>query len=177
MTLTKSNDILVAEKRYQNLLDFIDQRGVRFRCLEHPPCRSSEESAAARAAAGVPDSVGAKALIVRAAAPPSFIMAVLPGTHRLQSDKLRAIIGRFRFAQPYEIAEVTGGLEPGMIPPFAAPIFPALAQLVVEESIFGLPTIGFNAAHFQRSVVMAGEHYARLVPDATVAQISKEKFS
>ncbi len=167
------NEALAAEQRYRALLLHIEGAGVAFRCLAHPPCRSSVESAAARASAGAPGSIGAKALILRGAAPIRFVMTVLPGMHKLRIDRVRAVIGKFRFAQTDEILEVTAGLEPGMIPPFAAPVFPAIGGLIVDELMFSFPLIGFNAAHAQRSVVMSGTEYAKLVPHATVTGISE----
>jgi prolyl-tRNA editing enzyme YbaK/EbsC (Cys-tRNA(Pro) deacylase) len=168
------NEVLAAERRSRALIDHIESSGVAFRCIEHPPCRTSVESAAARASAGAPGSIGAKALMLRAAAPICFVMAVVPGTHKLRNDAVRAVIGKFRFASTVEIAEVTGGLEPGMIPPFAAPVFPSISRLIVDERILGFPLIGFNAAHGQRSVVLAGAEYAKLVPEATVTDISEQ---
>jgi len=167
------NEVLAAEQRSRGLLRYIEDARVIFRRLEHPPCHTSIESAAARAAAGAPGSIGAKALILRASAPICFVMAVVPGTHRLMNESMRAQIGKFRFALVDEIAEVTGGLAPGMIPPFAAPVFPAISRLIVDRRIFDFPLIGFNAAHAQNSVVLAGAEYAKLVPHAMVADISE----
>src|SRR6516225_6695570 len=101
---------------YHQLVEFICTSNVPFRLLGHPPCRTSQESAAARAAAGVPGSAGAKALIIKSAEPTGFMMAVLPGTARLCNDRVRELVGKFHFANPLEIAEVAGGLSPGMIP-------------------------------------------------------------
>ncbi len=167
------NEILADEKRHQELVEYIRMSGVSFRCLSHPPCRSSTESAAARATAGAPGSIGAKALLVRATAPISFVMAVIPGNHRLRNDQLRALIGKFRFASIDEIVEVTDGLDPGRIPPFGDPVFPAVSRLVVDEVIFGLDLIGFNASHHERSIVMSGKDYGRLVPSSMMSIISE----
>jgi Ala-tRNA(Pro) deacylase len=167
------NAVNAAEQRSRALLNYIEGAGVAFRALEHPPCRTSIESAAARAAAGAPGSIGAKALILRAGAPVCFVMAVVPGTHRLRNDNVRAVIGKFRFALADEIAEATSGLEPGMIPPFGPPVFPAISRLIVDARIFDFAVIGFNAAHGGRSVVMAGAEYAKLVQHATVTDISE----
>ena len=53
--------------------------------LNHEPSRTSAESASARASAGAPDAVGAKALIVTAK--DGFVMFVLPGMRRLDSRR------------------------------------------------------------------------------------------
>jgi prolyl-tRNA editing enzyme YbaK/EbsC (Cys-tRNA(Pro) deacylase) len=169
--LTHPNDILASNQRHRSLIAFLEGGGVPIRCLSHPPCRSSAESAAARAAAGAPGSMGAKALIVRTSTPVRFVMLVLPGEYRLCNEKVRRLLGKFRFATAEEILEVTDGLEPGMIPPFAHPVFPALGALVVDETIPSQPLIGFNAAHLERSVVMAGKDYIAIAGNPILASI------
>lgn len=104
-----------------------------------------------------------------------FVLTVLPGTARLDNDGVRALVGKFRFASSDEISEVTGGLEPGMIPPFVTPAYPGLGHLLVDQKVFDIPLIGFNAAHHERSVVMSGSDYAKLVPHAVVARISRPR--
>ena len=151
------------------VIDFIAASGLPHRQLAHPACRTSAESAAARAGAGAPGSVGAKALVVKTGA--GFAMLVLPGDARLASDVVRGIIGKFRFARPEEVETVTDGLRPGMIPPFAAPVFEAIPTLIVDERIGREPLIGFNSAHLERSVVMTGANYMQLVQPFAVAAI------
>jgi prolyl-tRNA editing enzyme YbaK/EbsC (Cys-tRNA(Pro) deacylase) len=170
--LNDEPNIKKRETSYERLVDFIKASGEPFRLLEHPPCRTSIESSAARALAGAPGSIGAKALILRTSSPTSFAMAVLPGNHRLSNERLRVLIGRFRFALQDEIEAVTSGLQPGMIPPFARPVFPRLSRLMVHVAVSKIGLIGFNAAHFQRSIVMSGASYMRLVPDAEVMDIT-----
>jgi Ala-tRNA(Pro) deacylase len=157
---------------HQRLLEFISESKVPYRLLQHPPCRTSQESAAARAAAGAPGSVGAKALIIKAAEPVDFFMVVLPGSARLANERVRALIGKFRFATSEEIAEVAGGLSPGMIPPFARPLFPRLHMLLVDMQIGAEPLIGFNAAHLERSIVLSGADYLRLAEPSAVTQVA-----
>lgn len=166
------SDVAAADRRHREFMRFIEDAKEPFRLLSHPPCRTSAESAAARADAGAPGSVGAKALIVRTSEPVGFTMAVIPGDRRLCNERLRALIGRFRFATRAEIDEVTAGLEPGMIPPFGRPVCPGVLQLLVDASLPALALLGFNAAHLERSVVMGAESYMRLVPAARVADIS-----
>jgi Ala-tRNA(Pro) deacylase len=160
---------------YHQLVEFICTSNVPFRLLGHPPCRTSQESAAARAAAGVPGSAGAKALIIKSAEPTGFMMAVLPGTARLCNDRVRELVGKFHFANPLEIAEVAGGLSPGMIPPFTRPLFPGLQVLLVDERIGREPLIGFNAAHLERSIVLSGSDYMSLADPTVVTRLTGDE--
>jgi Ala-tRNA(Pro) deacylase len=156
---------------HQRLVRFLEQSGIPFGLLEHPPCRTSAESAAARAMAGAPGSVGAKALIVKATRPAGFVMLVLPGDERVSNENARRIVGKFRFATPDEIAGLTDGLAPGMIPPFTDPIFPKLQALIVDERVGSEPRIGFNAAELERSIVMRGSDYFGIANPTTIATI------
>ena len=153
------------------VIDFIAASGLPYSQLAHPACRTSTESAAARAGAGAPGSVGAKALIVKTSS--GFAMLVLPGDARLAGGVVRGMIGKFRFARAEEIAVVADGLSPGMIPPFAAPVFEAIPMLIVDERIGREAQIGFNSAHLERSVVMAGSDYMQLIQPFAVGAISE----
>ncbi len=157
---------------HDRLVQFIEASGVPYRLLRHPPCRTSAESAAARAAAGAPNSIGAKALIIKAAERGDFLMAVLPGDARLTNDSVRRLVGKFRFADPEEIALVAAGLSPGMILPFIGPVLPELDALLLDERISREPLIGFNAAHLERSIVMSGADYLTLVNPMVMMSLS-----
>ena len=100
-------------------------------------------------------------------------MAVIPGFNRLTNSAVRAELGKFRFATPDEVAVVTNGLEPGMIPPFGPPVFPMIKALIVDDKLGHEPLIGFNAAVFEKSVVMNGSAYLSLVPNAVLLRISE----
>lgn len=151
-------------------------RGVgRIVDLTHAPCRTSAESAAARGAAGMPDAVGAKALVTIGGT--GFSMLVIPGPRRLDNARVRALIGKFRFARPEEVAEATDGLEIGTIPPFGRPVFPKVDRLIVDEAIGVAPLIGFNAARLDRSVVMPGCDYLTIALPDVVALISAASAS
>ncbi|MFT3811857.1 MAG: YbaK/EbsC family protein [Acidovorax sp.] len=141
---------------------FLRETGAAHQVIEHPPCRSSAESLAARSQAGYPEAVGAKALIVVPRKTPSFVLLVLPGMHRLDSNAVRRELGAFRFASAQEVHEASDGLEAGAIPPFAAPVMPGVATLLVDSSLFTYPWIGFNAASFTSSVILHSAVYAAL---------------
>jgi Ala-tRNA(Pro) deacylase len=150
------------------LLSFLHDRAVPFRLLEHPECRSADESTATRAAAGAPESVGAKALLIRTESGQLTVL-VLPADRRLLSKAVRRRAGQFRFATPAELHEATG-LEYGMVPPFGRPVFPAVSVLLVDEALLQAEVVGFNAASLTCSVVMACGDYVRVSrPDAVFA--------
>jgi prolyl-tRNA editing enzyme YbaK/EbsC (Cys-tRNA(Pro) deacylase) len=143
------------------LLTYLDARGVPYRLLEHRECRSAAECTLARADAGDADSVGAKSLLVKSQAG-AFHLLVLPAASRLARRPLRGRLKDFRFATDAELFELTGGLEYGMVPPVARPVFAGIDDLFVDTALLEAATIGFNAASLTESVVMALADYLRI---------------
>lgn len=151
--------------RYRDLIAYLLMVGARYQPLSHRPCRTSEESAAARAAAGCPDAVGAKALVIKRQACADCSLIVLPGTKRLDNKAARASLGPFRFATTEELSAATYGLVPGSIPPFAWPFLPGVKQVFVDPDIACAAKLGFNAAALDRSIVMTAQEYLRVLGD------------
>lgn len=158
--VTSSN---ILGERTTTLLEFLKFSGIDFKVLNHPPCRSSEESAAARASQGEADAIGAKALVIKKEANDEFALIVMPGVKKLDNKAARGVIGSFRFAKPDELFTVTGGLIPGSVPPFAWPYLPGVQKIYFDESICGYKKIGFNAATLDKSVVMRSSDYVELI--------------
>ena len=119
--------------------------------------------------------VGAKALLVKVDvkdAPEAFAVIILPGVSRLDSkavkQELRARIPGardFRFASPDEMAQVARGMQPGKMPPFGRPIFPAVAYTFIDKALLDQKKIGFNAADFERSIIVPTEEYIAITPN------------
>lgn len=149
--------------RHTDLMAYLAARGTRYLAIGHPPCYTSAESARARAAAGEPDAIGAKALVVKLQRDASFALLVLPGTSRLDSRAARRSLGHFRFADADELLAVTDGLEPGSVPPFGRPCLPGVDAVYLDRQIVSSGKIGFNAAALDRSIVMATAEYLRLL--------------
>lgn len=139
---------------------------VDFKVLEHFACRTSEESAIARSTAGVPDAIGAKAILCRMEFSGREVednVLVLPGPTRLNSRALKLSLPRlrrFRFATPAEMKALCD-LAPGAMPPFAHSVFPQLRNLYVDTSLLNYRIIGFNAGCHERSVVVCTQDYIR----------------
>ncbi|MBY0310351.1 hypothetical protein K2Q16_04375 [Patescibacteria group bacterium] len=143
--------------------EVLDDAGVWYETFEHEPVRTSEEAAALRP--GYSINQGAKALIVRAKHPvrgKHFVMFVLPGGQRFASEKVKALFGftDLRFATEAEVAEITGGVQPGGVPPFGTlfglPVY-------ADESLLLNEKIVFNAGDKRFSVAMRASDYAVLV--------------
>lgn len=162
---------------HEAILSLLESGGVPYKVYTHAPCRTSEESANARANAGAPEAIGAKAILckMQIALTPEFNVLVLPGPARLDAVALKMLIPglkRVRFATAQEMQDLCG-LQPGCFPPFGPQVFENVTRLFVDETLREYPMVGFNAADFERSIVLRSEDYARIVsPHATFAKLS-----
>lgn len=129
--------------------------------FEHDAVRTSEE--AARTRPGYTLHQGAKAMIVRVKNPqPKFVMLVLPADLRFDNAKVKTLLGAkdLRFASEEEIGEITGGVQPGAVPPFGN-LFGL--EVVADPALFENEKIVFNAGDRCFSVAMKSVDYKQLV--------------
>lgn len=135
----------------------LEKSGVDFRELEHPPTRTSEESATAR---GESLSIGAKALLLKT--DDTFRLFVLPANRKLNSGAIRKHlhVKRTRFATREELHEMTG-LVPGCVPPFGEPILPF--ELYADEAVgAAIDRVAFNAGSLTHSIIMSANDWERI---------------
>ena len=95
--------------------NFLQARSVRFEVLLHAPSHSAAHLAGS---VHVPGRSVAKAVLVRAGE--VFVLAVLPATHRVDTDRLAEVLGAssLRIATEAEVEAVFADCEPGALPPF-----------------------------------------------------------
>ncbi len=139
--------------------------------FEHEPVRTSEE--AARTRPGYTLHQGAKAMIVKAKGTETrFVMLVLPADLRFDNAKVRAVLKAkdVRFASEQEVAELTGGVLPGAVPPFGD-LFNL--QVVADPSLFENERIVFNAGDRSFSVAMRSDDYKRIAAPQVTAFASQ----
>lgn len=139
----------------ERLVGWLDERGVRYRLIEHRPVFTSEEAAQVR---GTPREAGAKALVLLAEGKPVHV--VLPGHLRVDNAQLRVILGTrtLRFATPEELLALTG-CPPGAVPPFGN-LFGL--PVLVDEALAEREEIAFNAGSNSISIAMAARDFLEL---------------
>lgn len=72
---------------------------------------------------------------------------------------------------------VARGVQPGKMPPFGRPIFPDIAYTFVDEALLKHDKVGFNAAHFEKSIIMPTKDLLEIVPHDGVFACSTEPES
>jgi Ala-tRNA(Pro) deacylase len=140
----------------------LDDHGIPYREVHHPPTRTSRESAEAR---GESMDIGGKAIVFKV--DDAFHLFVLSASLQIRSRAIRKHLGarRTRFANEEELLEMTG-LVPGCVPPFGPPILPF--DVYVDPSVLANDRIAFNAGSLTDSIVMDRGDWERLVRPAGV---------
>ena len=146
----------------QKITDLLVEHHIPFKTFEHAPVRTSEEAAALRPEFSMHQ--GAKALIVRAKknGKSFFVMLVFPADLKFNSKKVKALLdaSSVSFASEEEVAQLTGGVQVGGVPPFGnlfgLPVY-------ADGSLFENDEIVFNAGDRSFSVAMRAEDYRNVV--------------
>jgi prolyl-tRNA editing enzyme YbaK/EbsC (Cys-tRNA(Pro) deacylase) len=165
----------------QKIEELFKQKGVEYKLFSHDICRTSEESAKVRAAAGFPDAVGAKALLCKVdfkgGLPSEFVTFVLPGIHIMDKSKLKFHLPEikfFRFCTAEELMNLAGVVS-GCMPPFGKQVFEGISRLYISSELKKFPRVAFNAAHLNQSIILKSEDYFKTVEPNDVFEFSKPK--
>jgi len=161
----------------EKIIHLFDSHKVKYQRIFHAECRTSEESAKARAEGGGGYVIGAKAILMKVERKTGsfFDVFVLPGSNKIDSKVLKKKLDNlksFRFSTAEEMAEKTGGLVPGTMPPFAKPIFEDLGHLFIDSLLLEHELVGFNAACLTQSIVVSSQDYVRVATPAAIFPFS-----
>jgi Ala-tRNA(Pro) deacylase len=148
-----------------DVVKFLKTKKVKFELRHHPARFTAQEVAAAEHITG--EEV-AKVVIVKA--DDGFAMCVLPASHRLAMDRLKAALGakKVRLATEDEIGGLFPDCEVGAMPPFGAEYG---LTTCVEERLGEDVEILIPAGTHQDSVLMRWSDYERIAAPS-VASIS-----
>ena len=145
----------------KKIKEMLEEKGLWFETFEHEAVRTSEEAAKTRT--GYTLKQGAKALIVRVktAEGKFFVMLVLPGDKRFDTDKVKQLFNAkdIRFATEEEVKQITDGIKPGGVPPFGS-LFGL--KVYVDQSLGNNEKIVFNAGDQRFSIAMKVKDYLNL---------------
>lgn len=152
----------------------LDEANIAYKTFEHEEVRTSEEAARVRPEYTL--SQGAKALIVRVKLKGTskenekqFVQVVVPGDAKFEPKKVRNVLDAkdIRFAKEEEVLAITGGVQPGGVPPFGN-LFGL--RVVADEGIFKHKETIFNAGDRRFSTAMTTADYKKIV-NPTVASV------
>ena len=145
------------QSHLQRLLALLDATGLPYLHTRHPPATGSAHIAQLR---GAERSLGVKSMLVKA--DKTFLLACLRTNRELDNRALRRGLGvsKLRFARREELAELTGGLVPGQVPPVGEPLLPL--PLVADESVWGQARMAFTCGTHTDSIELDVGDWARL---------------
>ena len=124
---------------------FLSEHHVPFETIVHPPAYSAQKRAKALHYPG--RQVAKSVLLV---GPHGKLLAVLPATHQLDTERLSELLGApFRLADPSEVSEVFPDCEWGAVPPFGR--------------LYGLPTIMDESLDPEDWIIFEGHTHAEAI--------------
>jgi len=135
---------------------FLGERGVRYEVLTHRKAFTAQEEAAVT---HVPGQEWAKTVVCFADGEP--VLAVLPATHYVDTDRLERLAGAqdVRLATEKELAPLFADCEPGAMPPFGC-LYDR--RVFVDISLARDPEIVFNAGTHVEAIRMGYDDFAAL---------------
>jgi Ala-tRNA(Pro) deacylase len=136
--------------------DFLLARSVRFEVLLHAPAHSAAHLAGS---VHVPGRSVAKSVLVRAGE--AFVLAVLPATHRIDTNRLAEVlrVRELRLATEAEVEAIFADCEPGALPPFGRDYG---LSTVVDASLAGSAEVVFVGNTRHEGIRMRFKDYERI---------------
>ncbi len=140
---------------FEEIIKLLKQHAVQYEVLSHDPVYTSAQAATIR---GMELHAGAKSLLLKT--PDGFVLAILPGDAKLDSKKLKKVLGvkDLRFAKPEEVKEQMG-CEIGACYPIASI---ANLRAVMDPSLGENEIIFFNPGVHDRSIKMKFSDYVSI---------------
>lgn len=147
------------------LQDFLESRGIAYEVVEHPHTDSAMRAAEA---AHVPGDRVAKPVLL--GDDDSYLLAVIPATHRLDVDRLNQMLARSLQMLPEEEIEATfSDCEKGAIPALGEAYG---IDVVIDPSLIHQPDVYFESGDHEHLIHVAGDVFRVLMEHAPRAQVS-----
>jgi Ala-tRNA(Pro) deacylase len=149
-----------------SLEQYLIKNRVRYDVMTHTP---TEYSMATAHAAGVPAGRLAKSVVL--CDEQTYLIAVVPATHRLQLGRLRRQLARpVRLATEVEIWSLFNDCVAGAVPPLGSAYG---LEVIIDDSLNEQPEIFFEGGDHQELIHVAGADFQRLLPDALHGSFSR----
>ncbi len=146
---------------YEKIIKLLDEESVEYQVVDHEHIHTSAEAAKVR---GTSMSEGAKSLMLKSG--DVFVMAIIPGDKKLNSRKLRAIMGvrKLKFSSPEEVEKIMG-CKIGACYPFGNLIS---LKTYAEGSLADNTWISYSPGLHDKSIRMKWVDYRKIVKPEVV---------
>lgn len=150
-----------ATDTYTEFINFLDERGMRYRLIDHAPEGRTEIVSPMR---GHPASQAAKCIILMVKIGKKitrYILAVVPGDARVDFNAVKTLMkGTYVSFASADVAERLTGCVSGTILPVS---FNPELELMVDPAVLENEELFFNAARLDRSVALNTSDYEAAV--------------
>ncbi len=148
------------------LKEYLENHNVSYDVIEHRRTDSTLETCEV---AHIPGDMMAKSVLL--GDDESYLMAVIPATHRLQIDHLDDLTGRkLELIEEVELVEAFADCEPGSVPPTGKPYG---IETLVDNHLMHQPDIYFEAGDHTRVIHVTGPQFKELVEETAAEDISR----
>lgn len=149
----------------QRLQQYLDQRGIRYDLIEHDRALTSMESARK---AHVPEDQLAKAVVLEDHR--GYLLAVVPASHKLSMDSVRARCGEaLALADEPSFTQLFDDCERGAIPAVGEAYG---VDVVWDDCLSECEDVFFEAGDHTDLVHVSGSDFRRLMGDAEHGRFS-----
>jgi Ala-tRNA(Pro) deacylase len=142
---------------YTKLITLLDQNGIQYRLIDHPPEGRTELVSQMRGNA-IEHAAKCIILMVKIGKKVTkYVLAVVPGDARVNLNAVKALKqGTYISFASQDIAERLAGSVAGTVLPFA---FHSDLELLVDHALLENEELYFNAARLDRSMVIKTSDY------------------
>ena len=149
----------------KRLKQHLEDQGVTYELVSHPRTESSSRTAQA---AHISGERVAKSVVVHHG--DSYVLAVVPSTHRVELDSLKALLDKpLGLATESEIAELFDDCDLGAVPPVGAAYG---LPVLLDESLADVDQVYFEGGDHTTLVQVAGDAFESLMADARRGRFS-----
>ena len=147
------------------LKEYLTKHRLDFELIEHPRTASTMRSAEV---AHIPGDQMAKGVLL--GDDQSYLLAVIPATHRLEIDRLNQLLGRTLELMPEtEVIDALADCEPGSVPPLGTAYG---IDTVVEEGLLHQSDVYFESGDHSELIHVSGKVFSDMMSDAEAHCIS-----
>jgi Ala-tRNA(Pro) deacylase len=148
------------------LKEYLDAHGIRYDIIEHQRTDSTLQTCEA---AHIPGDLMAKSVLL--GDDESYLMAVIPATHRLQLDRLKELTGRrLELIEEIELVEAFADCEPGAVPPIGKAYG---IETLVDHHLLTQPDVYCETGDHTKLMHLSGKQFQRLAEETAEQDISK----
>lgn len=148
------------------LREYLQNQGVSFDVIDH---RRTDSTLHTAEAAHIPGDRMAKSVLL--GDDESYLLAVIPATHRLELEQLKQLTGRkLSLISEDELQQAFADCETGAVPPTGMPYG---IETLVDASLLKQPDLYFESGDHGKLIHISVDKFRELESEAIVAEFSR----